>query len=206
MSLGILCPGQGAQYPGMLDLLKGHPEAEGVLAHASAVLEAPVTDLLSGSEEALFTNATAQPLICAVELATWAALSAQLPSPRVFAGYSVGELAAYGCAGALDAQAVVALARDRAGAMDVACPDPCRMSAVRDLAYQSVEVLTRAHGVEIAIINAEDRMVVAGRMPAMANFEAAAQGLGGSVTPLPVNVALITTTSPARYGPPGSAA
>ena len=166
MSLGILCPGQGAQHPGMLDLVKGEPEAARVLAHASVVLDAPIADLLSGSEEALFTNATAQPLICAVELATWAALSAQLPSPRVFAGYSVGELAAYGCAGALDAQAVVALARDRARAMDVACPDPCRMSAVRDLAYRSVEALTRAHGVEIAIMNAEDRMVVAGRIPA----------------------------------------
>jgi len=193
MSLGILCPGQGAQHPAMLDMLKGQPEAERVLAQASAVLDAPIADLLSGSEEALFTNATAQPLICAVELATWAALSAQLPSPRVFAGYSVGELAAYGCAGALDAQAVVALARDRARAMDVACPDPCRMSAVRDLTCGSVEALTRAHGVEIAIINAEDRMVVAGRIPAMANFEAAAQGLGGGVTPLPVNIASHTS-------------
>jgi len=193
MSLGILCPGQGAQHPAMLDLVKGEPEAERVLAHASVVLGALVTDILAGPAEALFTNEMAQPLICAVELATWAALSAHLPSPRVVAGYSVGELAAYGCAGALDAQAVVALARDRAGAMDVACPDPCRMSAVRDLAYQSVEVLTRAHGVEIAIINAEDRMVVAGRMPAMANFEAAAQGLGASVTPLPVNIASHTS-------------
>src|SRR5689334_350779 len=101
MSLGILCPGQGAQHPGMLDLLKGEPEAECVLALAGAVLDAPIADLLAGPEDVLFTNATAQPLICAVELATWAALSTQLPSPRVFAGYSVGELAAYGCAGAL---------------------------------------------------------------------------------------------------------
>src|SRR4051794_28001936 len=85
----------------MLDLVRGEPEAERVLALASAVLDAPVADILSGPAEALFTNATAQPLICAVELATWAALSSQLPSPRVFAGYSVGELAAYGCAGAL---------------------------------------------------------------------------------------------------------
>ena len=101
MSLGILCPGQGAQGPAMLDLLKGEPEAERVLAHVSAGLDAPVADILSGPEDALFSNAIAQPLICAVELATWAALSGRLPSPRVFAGYSVGELAAYGCAGAL---------------------------------------------------------------------------------------------------------
>src|SRR3954469_13331405 len=155
----------------MLAMLKGEPEAECVLAQASAVLEAPVTDIVSGSEDALFSNAIAQPLICAVELATWAVLSGELPSPRVFAGYSVGELAAYGCAGALDPRAVVALARDRARAMDVACPDPCRMSAVRDLAQGSVEALTGVHGVEIAIINAEDRMVIAGRTPAMAGFQ-----------------------------------
>ena len=48
--MGILCPGQGAQHPGMLDLLKGEPEAERVLAQASAVLDAPIADLLSGSE------------------------------------------------------------------------------------------------------------------------------------------------------------
>ena len=75
----------------------------------------------------------------------------------------------------------------------MACPDPCRMSAVRDLAHASVEKLTRAHGVEIAIVNAEDRMVVAGQAPAMASFETAAGSLGASVTPLPVNVASHTS-------------
>ena len=58
MSLGILCPGQGAQHPAMLAMLKGEPEAERVFAQASAVLEAPVTDIVSGSEDALFSNAT----------------------------------------------------------------------------------------------------------------------------------------------------
>ena len=61
MSLGILCPGQGAQHPAMLDLVRGEPEAERVLALASAVLEAPVADILSGPAEALFANAMAQP-------------------------------------------------------------------------------------------------------------------------------------------------
>jgi len=177
----------------MLDPLRAEPEAERVLALAGAVLGASPADILSGSGEDLFANVIAQPLICLVELATWAALSSRLPSPRVFAGYSVGEVAAYGCAGALAPGAVIALARDRARAMDIACPDPCRMSAVRDLAHVSVEKLTRAHGVEIAIINAEDRMVVAGRAPEMASFETAAELRGASVTPLPVNVASHTS-------------
>jgi [acyl-carrier-protein] S-malonyltransferase len=193
VGLGILCPGQGAQHPGMLDPLRGEPEAERVLALASTLLEPPVADILSRDDNALFSNVIAQPLICIVELATWAALSSRLPSPRVFAGYSVGELAAYGCAGALDAQSLVALAHERATAMDTACRQPCRMSAVRDLARGSIEDLTRIHGVEIAIINAEDRMVVGGLASAMASFETAAQDLGASVTPLAVNVASHTS-------------
>ena len=139
----------------------------------------------------------AQPLICIVELATWAALSSRLPSPRVFAGYSVGELAAYGCAGALDAQSLVALARERAKAMDTACRQPCRMSAVRDLARGSIEDLTRIHGVEIAIINAEDRIVVGGLASAMTSFGTAAQDLGASVSPSLVNASHTSLMEPA---------
>jgi [acyl-carrier-protein] S-malonyltransferase len=47
--------------------------------------------------------------------------------------------------------------------------------------------------VEIAIINAEDRIVVGGLASAMTSFETAAQDLGASVTPLPVNVASHTS-------------
>ena len=47
------------------------PLTQAIAAQASAVLDAPIADLLSGPpEDALFSNATAQPLICAVELAT----------------------------------------------------------------------------------------------------------------------------------------
>ena len=91
MSLGILCPGQGAQHPAMLDPLRAEPEAERVLALAGAVLGASPADLLASSGGELFANVIAQPLICAVELAMWAALASRLPTPRVFAGYSVGE-------------------------------------------------------------------------------------------------------------------
>lgn len=177
----------------MLDILAGNPDAERVLERAGRVLGTPIADCLAGPPESLFANALAQPLICAAELATWAALRTGMPAPRVFAGYSVGEVAAHGCAGALDVESVVALARDRALAMDAACSEPCRMSAVRDLPVASVETLARLHGVEVAIVNFEDRVVVAGRAAAVDGFEAAARGRGAKTTPLPVSVASHTS-------------
>ena len=44
VGLGILCPGQGAQHSGMLDPIRGEPEAERVLALASTLLEALVVE------------------------------------------------------------------------------------------------------------------------------------------------------------------
>ncbi len=193
MRLGILCPGQGAQNAGMVDHLRGRPEAEAVLASASAVLGVDVDALLSGPPKALFENVTAQPLICAVGLATWAVLRPRLPQPALFAGYSLGELAAYGCAGALSMEATVRLARERALAMDKACAEPCRMLAVRGVPLPSIERLCAEAGVEVAIVNAEDRIVVGGRLDAMDAFEKLADLAQAGLAPLPIGIASHTT-------------
>ena len=50
------------------------------------------------------------------------ALEAARPARAVIAGYSVGELAAWGCAGAFDAKEVLQLALRRAAAMDANAP------------------------------------------------------------------------------------
>ena len=47
MTLGILCPGQGAQHPDMLSMLGGEPAAEAVLAAAQAVLGRDLQQLVS---------------------------------------------------------------------------------------------------------------------------------------------------------------
>ncbi|MGN2393561.1 hypothetical protein ACTFO6_18970, partial [Pelomicrobium sp. G1] len=69
---------------------------------AAAVLgEDPRRWVSSRPPEGLFQNRWAQPLICTATLAAWSVLEPRLPQPVAFAGYSLGELAAYGCAGAL---------------------------------------------------------------------------------------------------------
>ena len=193
MTLGILCPGQGGQNPGMLDILKSEPAAQTVLDAAGHVLGADPRDLVAGPPQEMHRNAVAQPLLCAVQAATWAALRSHLPSPRVFAGYSLGELAAYGCADAVGTDELLDLARRRAEAMDRACPEPSGLLAVRGLDRSQVEALCRSHGVEVAIINDVDRLVVGGRRDALAGFERAVTALGAGVTPLAVSVASHTT-------------
>ena len=65
MTLGILCPGQGAQHPDMLSMLDGEPAAEAVLAAAQAVLGRDLQQLVSQGGDEIHRNVVAQPLLCA---------------------------------------------------------------------------------------------------------------------------------------------
>jgi [acyl-carrier-protein] S-malonyltransferase len=193
MALGILCPGQGGQNPGMLDILMAEPAAQAVLDAAADVLGTDLRRLVAEPAADLHRNAVAQPLLCAVQAAAWAALRGHLPPVRAFAGYSLGELAAYGCAGALGLDELLTLARRRAEAMDRACHEPNGLLAVRGLTRRRVEELCRAHRAEIAIANDLDRLVVGGRRDALAGFERAVTSMGAGVTALPVSVASHTS-------------
>jgi [acyl-carrier-protein] S-malonyltransferase len=193
MPLGILCPGQGAQHPDMLSMLTGEPAAEAVFGAAQAVLGWDLRQLVSQGGDEIHRNVVAQPLLCATQLATWNALRARLPTPRVIAGYSVGELAAYACAGALEAGQVVELARRRAEAMDRACPDPSGLLAVRGITRERLEPLCRRHRMEIAIVNDVDRLVVGGRSADLIAFQREVTGLGAGITPMRVSIASHTS-------------
>ncbi|CAO3426528.1 ACP S-malonyltransferase [Azospirillum endophyticum] len=189
MSLGILCSGQGGQGPGMLDLLRREPAAQAVLDQAATVIGRDPRALVAGPEAGMQRNAVAQPLLCAVQAATWAALRPHLPPLRAVAGYSLGELSAYHVAGALDADALMRLAIRRAEAMDRADSEPGGLLAVRGLDRVRLERVCRDCGADIAIENDADRFVVGGRRTALEDVERAVLALGAAVTPLPVTVA-----------------
>ena len=179
MSLGILCPGQGDQSPGMFELVAGEPEAQSILALYK--------NLESGTLKDLHLNRVAQPLLCAFQLSVWKVLQKDLPEPRAFAGYSLGELSAYGCAGVLAPEELIKLAQHRAAVMDAAYPSPGGLAAVRGLTQSQVQQLCDKHGVEIAIINDTDRFIVGGAAAALEEFEEAA-GSGAKVTRLKVSI------------------
>jgi len=200
MGLGILCPGQGSQGPGMLDLLDGEPTAQRALDQAGLALGRDLRELVRNGTD-LYRNRVAQPLLCAVQAATWAALAPQLPAPRVFAGYSVGELAAYGCAGALPVSQLASLARHRALLMDAASVAPSGLVAVRGLGRPRVEALCHRFGTEIAIVVGIDRFVIGGASDSLTALREAVSSTGAVLSPLPVDVAAHTSV----LAPAGSA-
>ena len=185
--LCILCPGQGGQRAGMLDLAAATPAGAEAIRRASAASGLELAALSRGGPGA-FRNAVAQPLLCAVQYATWAALRDAVPRPRVVAGYSLGELAAYGCAGALGAEDLVALAARRAAAMDAAARGAGGLLGVRGIPLARTEAIARAAGAAVAILNGPDHAVVGGPDAALRAVEAEAGAAGARVQRLPVDV------------------
>ena len=187
MTFAVLCPGQGAQHSAMLDLALASPEGRRVVdASADALGEDPRRWAADPSR--LFDNVVAQPLICVAQLAQWHALRHLLPRPAALAGYSVGELACYGVADALDAPALARLARERAQAMDSATTRAGTLAGVRGLARATVARICKAHGAYVAIAVDDDVFVVGGLTGAVDEVVADAQRAGAQVTRLDVGV------------------
>ncbi len=170
--LGILCPGQGHQHPAMFDKLLGCSATENALQSASAVFGChPVEYFQQLSPQELFCNQPAQLLIGTLQMATWAAIRDTLPTPNVFVGYSMGELVAYGCAGALSIDETLVLMKKRATLMDEVLLQPSGLLAVRGLHRIEIDCLCRSAGTEIAIINGPDHFVVGGPEEALTRCE-----------------------------------
>lgn len=155
----ILCPGQGGQTPQMFDLVASHPDGRAVLEAFGDVLS---TDLVARARAAdrLFDNDNAQPALVALACATWAVLEPMLPAPALFAGYSVGEVSAWSCAGAFDHRNAATTARARAAAMTAHAPASCGMLATGGLPIPAL--LSHAEGMHLAIVNDDDHIVLGG--------------------------------------------
>ncbi len=200
--LAVLCPGQGGQRAGMLDLAGGTAAAADVIRRASAASGLDLAALARDGGPETFRNAVAQPLLCAVELASWAALRDALPRPRLLAGYSLGELAAYGCAGSLGPEDLASLAAQRAALMDgAAAPAPGGLVAVRGLPLARTEALARGAGAELAIVNGPDQGIVGGPEAALRAVAGEASAAGARVQRLCVDVPAHTSALAAAVRP-----
>jgi len=190
-AVAILCSGQGYQGAGMFDLLADAAEAEPVFKAAKFVLDGidPRQLVHESTNDELHADKVGQILCCTQAMAAWAVLSAKVPRPLVVAGYSVGELAAWGVAGLLDYEEVLHLALQRAAAMDKSTTQPSGLVAIRGLTRDRLDPICKAHGAYVAIVNAEDQMLVGGTRKALEPVAQDAQAAGAKhTTMLPVAV------------------
>lgn len=200
MTLAVLCPGQGAQHPALLDFVDRFPECVRVVEDAASALgEDPRAWLRKG--DAIYENAIAQPLLSVAQLAQWAALRERLPAPAALAGYSVGELACYGIGGSLRAGELVQLAQARADAMDAAAStNPGGLVGVHGLARGSLRGLCEAAEAYIAIAIADDAYVVGGDEAALDRVRQRCKAAGAKIAELRVAIASHTPLLAAATG------
>jgi [acyl-carrier-protein] S-malonyltransferase len=189
MSLAILCSGQGAQHPAMLDMIADHPAAVEVIKAGEAALGLNLHDALAQRDE-MFRNAIAQPLICLTQLALWTALRQTSPAPAAFCGYSVGELGAYACAGALDAAELARIAAARAVLMDRASAAAHGgLLAVQGLLRDELAQRCADHQTWIAIAISDEEFVIGGDDSALAKLGKELSARGAKLTRLRVGLA-----------------
>jgi [acyl-carrier-protein] S-malonyltransferase len=203
MTLAILCSGQGLQHSRMFSLTSSAPTAAPVFAHAAQLFGGwdPREMVRAAPAEVLHRNRIAQ-IICASQaLAAAAALRNLWPNRILLAGYSVGEVAAWGIAQILDETTTLDLVAVRAELMDAASARGDGLLSLRGLSRSTVEDLCNRYSAAIAIINPNEAFVLGGyggALDALA-VEAMTRGAAG-VARIAVNVAAHT----ARLAPASS--
>lgn len=169
MTLAILCSGQGRQHADMFALTADTPQAAGLFAHAATLLGGrdPREIVRTYPKEVLHQNRVGQILCTLQALAAAAALRDQMSERLVVAGYSVGEVAAWGVAGLLEMTDTLDLIARRAEAMDAVASPGEGMLFVRGLSRSAIDGLCERHDVAVAIVNPGDAFVLGGNRMAL---------------------------------------
>ncbi len=127
-------------------------------------------------------------------LAAAAALKDQAPRRVILAGYSIGELAAWGVAGLLTMTDVLDLAARRAEVMDAASAPGDGLLFLRGLARTDIDRLCQRHGVAIAIVEPGEAFVLGGAGATLDALGGEATAMGAQrVVRIPVEVASHTS-------------
>ncbi|MFH5823369.1 ACP S-malonyltransferase [Georgenia sp. AZ-5] len=187
--LALLCPGQGAQTPGMLSPWLDDPALRARLDRYAEVTELDLVALgTTADAETIKDTRVAQPLLTAASLLSFhALLDGGSARPAATAGHSVGELAAAAVAGVLTDEQALLLVRERGRAMaDAAAARPTGMSAVVGGTAEEVAEVIARHGLSAANVNGGGQVVAAGTLE---QLEALAADPPGRARVIPLQVA-----------------
>ena len=160
---------------------------------ADTITGLPISRLCAeGPLERLTETDVAQPAVVTTSLAALRALC-DVVEPGAVAGHSVGEIAAYVAAGALDDASALKLVHARAQAMAAACQQvDGTMAAVLGLDEAALrDACMRAtlngSSVEVANLNAPGQLIVSGARDAIARVSDSAKAAGARRV-MPLNV------------------
>ena len=178
MTLAILCSGQGGQHRDMFALTSDAPEAAQLFTHATALLGGrDPREFVRGEADGVLHHNRAGQILCTLQpLAAACALADVIPRGVIVAGYSVGEVAAWGVGGLFDATATLDLVARRAEAMDAATHAGDGLIFVRGLSRDEIGRLCERHGAAIAIVNPGDAFVIGGGREALSGIAAERAG------------------------------
>jgi [acyl-carrier-protein] S-malonyltransferase len=175
----------------MFDLFAGEAAAEPVFAAAADVLgEEPHRFIHNADDAALHLNRNSQILCVTRSLAAASCLASAFPPRMLVAGYSVGEMAAWGIAGVWSETDTLRLTVRRAEIMDQASGADDALGFVRGLSRETVDAMASQAGCAIAIVNPNQLFIVGGEREDVERLCAGALAAGAvHAGLLPVKVA-----------------
>lgn len=205
--IGLLFPGQGAQYVGMgKEWMTEFESARKIYEEGDRLFGGPLSRMcFEGPEETLTRTLYAQPAIFVTSLALFSVLSERGEGFKAdfVAGLSLGEFTALVAAGSLSFSDGLKLVKTRAELMEKAARESQgTMVSILGLTQEQCEGISKETGAEVANLNAPDQFVLSGPVPAVEKAAVLAEERGAKrAIPLKVGGAFHSSLmAPAKRG------
>lgn len=187
--IGIIFPGQGAQYPGMGEkLYEAYPEIRELYENAEKIFPGITEISFHGTADDLKKTENTQPALYLAELSAALILKKNGIEASALAGFSLGEIPALSFGGAFDYIEGFRIVCKRGEFMSADPGVETAMAAVSKLDGETVEKICASHsGLYPVNYNCPGQITVSGTKEALNDAKAEFTEAGGRVIPLAVS-------------------
>lgn len=187
--IGIIFPGQGAQYPGMGEkLYEAYPEIRELYENAEKIFPGITEISFHGTANDLKKTENTQPALYLAELSAALILKKNGIEASALAGFSLGEIPALSFGGAFDYIEGFRIVCKRGEFMSADPGVETAMAAVLKLDGETVEKICASHsGLYPVNYNCPGQITVSGTKEALNDAKAEFTEAGGRVIPLAVS-------------------
>lgn len=187
--IGIIFPGQGAQYPGMGEkLYEAYPEIRELYENAEKIFPGITEISFHGTADDLKKTENTQPALYLAELSAALILKKNGIEASALAGFSLGEIPALSFGGAFDYIEGFRIVCKRGEFMSADPGVETAMAAVLKLDGETVEKICASHsGLYPVNYNCPGQITVSGTKEALNDAKAEFTEAGGRVIPLAVS-------------------